>query len=108
MSFWANQEINKLEKETRTWDDWNYPTQKIISLSKEGNVLHPLTAFVGVSNRINQPPPRKPTMDIESQEIKPNKYVLSGAAPERVKGSDILHQYVPKLFDKFFLFLIII
>ncbi len=73
MSYWAKQEIQKLEvlrrsigfQVTPRLHCQRIPTyfkgehaevkDRIIELSKEGNILHAYTAFIGVSERGNAP-----------------------------------------------------
>jgi len=54
-SFWANQEIQKLELEERSnWYGEKANKNKIIELSKYGNILHKYTAFIGISDQANE------------------------------------------------------
>ena len=54
MSFWANEEIRRLETLNRDIKVLNIK-EKIIELSIRGNILHNLTAFVGVAESSNEP-----------------------------------------------------
>ncbi|CBY39776.1 unnamed protein product, partial [Oikopleura dioica] len=58
MSYWAKQEIQKLEVLRRSigfQGEHAEVKDRIIELSKEGNILHAYTAFIGVSERGNAP-----------------------------------------------------